>query len=126
MAQFYGLYSLRPNQAFDFAGRTASIVFDVDAATAGACQVSGRQRQAARAGVRCLHVSGATGCRTAALPLDSAFFHAELAEFMLPCENVRRATDSDQMILDFYRSTYEIGASLAGWDRASLERSTPV
>ena len=36
MAQFYGLYSLRPNQAFDFAGRTGNIVFDVDAATGGA------------------------------------------------------------------------------------------
>jgi hypothetical protein len=35
MAQFYGLYSLRPNQPFDFAGRTGTIVFDVDAATAG-------------------------------------------------------------------------------------------
>ncbi len=35
MAQFYGLYSLRPNQAFDFAGRMGKIVFDVDAATGG-------------------------------------------------------------------------------------------
>jgi len=46
-----------------------------------------------------------------------------LAEFILPYENVRLASDPDQLILEFYRSTYEIGASLAGWDRSALERS---
>jgi hypothetical protein len=62
------------------------------------------------------------GCRTAAIYPDAAFFHPELAEFILPYEKVRLADDPDQMILDFYRSTYEIGATLAGWDRAALER----
>jgi hypothetical protein len=63
------------------------------------------------------------GCRTAAILPDAAFFHPELAEFILPYEKVRLAADPDQMILDFYRSTYEIGATLAGWDRAALERA---
>ena len=62
------------------------------------------------------------GCRTATIQPDAAFFHPELAEFILPYEKVRLADDPDQMILDFYRSTYEIGATLAGWDRAALER----
>jgi hypothetical protein len=63
------------------------------------------------------------GCRTAAIQPDVAFFHPELAEFILPYEKVRLAANPDQLILDFYRSTYEIGATLAGWDRAALERA---
>jgi hypothetical protein len=66
------------------------------------------------------------GCRTAAIHPDAAFFHPELAEFILPYERVRVAADPDQLILDFYRSTYEIGASLAGWDRPALERPDPL
>jgi hypothetical protein len=66
------------------------------------------------------------GCRTMAIQPDSAYFHPELAEFILPYENVRLAGDPDQVILDFYRSTYEVGATLAGWDRAALERPDPT
>ncbi len=62
------------------------------------------------------------GCRTAAIQPDLAFFHPELAEFILPYERVRLAENPDQLILDFYRSTYEVGATLAGWDRVALER----
>ncbi len=65
------------------------------------------------------------GCRTAAIYPDAAFFHPDLAEFILPYEKVRLADDPDQTILDFYRNTYEIGATLAGWDRAALERDPP-
>jgi hypothetical protein len=63
------------------------------------------------------------GCRTQAIQPDAAFFHPELAEFILPYEQVRLMPDPDRAILDFYRSTYEVGATLAGWDRAALERS---
>jgi hypothetical protein len=66
------------------------------------------------------------GCRTAAIQPDAAYFHPELAEFVLPYAQVRVAADPDQLILDFYRSTYEIGATLAGWDRAALERPDPT
>lgn len=62
------------------------------------------------------------GCRTAAVQPDIAFFHPELAEFVLPYARVRDAPDPEQVILEFYRSAYEIGATLAGWDRAALER----
>ena len=34
-AQYYGLLSMRPRQAFDFAGRTGTITYNVDAVTAG-------------------------------------------------------------------------------------------
>jgi len=66
------------------------------------------------------------GCRTAAIQPDSAYFHPELAEFVLPYAQVRLADDPDQAILAFYRSTYDSGATLAGWDRARLERSDPT
>ena len=62
------------------------------------------------------------GCRTAAVQPDAAFFHPELSEFVLPYEKVRQSDNPDEVVLDFYRSTYEIGATLAGWDRAALER----
>jgi hypothetical protein len=66
------------------------------------------------------------GCRAAAVQPDAAFFHPELAEFVLPYEQVRNATDPAATILDFYRSTYEIGAILGGWDRQALERPDPT
>jgi hypothetical protein len=63
------------------------------------------------------------GCRTAPIQPDAAFFHPELAEFVLPYAKVRLEPDPDRVILEFFRSTYAIGANLAGWDRASLERT---
>jgi len=66
------------------------------------------------------------GCRTAAIQPDAAYFHPELAEFILPYEHVRSAAEPEQLILDFYYSTYAIGATLAGWDRAALERTDPT
>ena len=30
------------------------------------------------------------------------------------------------MILDFFQSTYEVGVTLGGWDRAALERPNPL
>jgi hypothetical protein len=66
------------------------------------------------------------GCRATPIQPDKAYFHPELAEFVLPYAAVREADDPDQLILDFYRSTYEVGSTLAGWPRASLERPDPT
>lgn len=63
------------------------------------------------------------GCREGVIQPDAAYFHPELAEFILPYERVRVADDPDQLILEFYRSTYELNATLAGWNRAALEQS---
>jgi hypothetical protein len=65
------------------------------------------------------------GCRTATLKPDAAYFHPQLAEFILPYEQARVAADPDEAILEFYRRTYEIGATLAGWDVEALERPHP-
>jgi hypothetical protein len=52
----------------------------------------------------------------------AAFYHRELGEFVLPYEAVRRAGDPDGTIRLFVSSTYDHAASLAGWDRESLEK----
>jgi hypothetical protein len=51
-----------------------------------------------------------------------AFYHSELHEYLLPYEDVQNAEDPRQALLDFLESTYTAGASLAKWDRSSLER----
>ena len=51
---------------------------------------------------------------------DAAFFSETLKEFLLPYDEVRRSPDPAQAILDFAQSSYDAGASLAGWDRAAL------
>ena len=47
-----------------------------------------------------------------------------LAEFVLPYELVRTASDPDEVLLQFLQSTYDAAASAASWDRTALERST--
>jgi hypothetical protein len=52
-----------------------------------------------------------------------AFYQDTLHEFLLMYDDVRRAKSPRDEILEFAQSTYEAGADLAAWDRASLERS---
>jgi hypothetical protein len=52
---------------------------------------------------------------------DAAYFDTDLGEFILRYEDVRLAPDPEQLILDFFDSTYESAAELAGWDRPRLE-----
>jgi hypothetical protein len=53
-------------------------------------------------------------------PVD-AFWSAELGEFVLPYEAVRRAKDPAAALMAFLQSTYARSADLAGWDRERLE-----
>jgi hypothetical protein len=53
----------------------------------------------------------------------AAFYHKELAEFILPYEAVRRTSDPAQTLRHFLDSTYVGAAGLAGWDRSALEQS---
>jgi hypothetical protein len=66
------------------------------------------------------------GCREAAIEPDAAYYHPDLSEFILPYEQVRKVASPDQIILDFFRSAYEVGARLAGWDRTALEQPDPL
>jgi uncharacterized protein DUF5996 len=52
----------------------------------------------------------------------AAYYHRQLGEFVLPYEAVRTAPSPRDALLDFLQSTYEAGATRAGWDRAALER----
>jgi hypothetical protein len=63
------------------------------------------------------------GLSTASLRPEQAFYSNELSEFLLFYDDVRTAADPDQSLMEFLQSTYEAGATLANWDRASLERS---
>jgi hypothetical protein len=65
------------------------------------------------------------GCREATIQPDAAIFHPGLSEFILPYEAVRTSASPDQTILDFFQSTYDVNADLAGWDRRTLERTLP-
>lgn len=63
------------------------------------------------------------GLKDAAVEPDAAFYHRELGEFILPYESVRTSGNPDAAIRRFVDSTYTQSATLAGWDRAALERS---
>lgn len=66
------------------------------------------------------------GLSAAHLEPVGAHYNSEMAEFILPYEAVRTAPSPDDALLAFLESSYAAAADLAGWDRAALERSTPV
>jgi hypothetical protein len=62
------------------------------------------------------------GLKEAQVRPQAAYYHRELGEFILSYEAVRLAASPDQEILAFVESTYDRAATLAGWDRAILDR----
>ncbi|NGZ61145.1 MAG: hypothetical protein CV081_11685 [Nitrospira sp. LK265] len=62
------------------------------------------------------------GFKDARVRPSAAFYSADLGEFLLPYDEVRKAGKPDTVLLDFLRSTYEAAADLAKWDRPALER----
>jgi hypothetical protein len=60
------------------------------------------------------------GLASAPVRPDAASWSEKFAEFVLPYDDVRRASDPAKAILDFAESTYDAGSTLAGWDRAGL------
>ncbi|HEX8852833.1 MAG TPA: DUF5996 family protein, partial [Pyrinomonadaceae bacterium] len=63
------------------------------------------------------------GLSRAVVRPPEAFYSTELKEFLIRYEDVRRADAPAQALSEFLQSTYEAGANLAGWERASLERT---
>ena len=49
-------------------------------------------------------------------------FDQALGEFVLDYDEVRRAADPEQTVLDFLNDTYSAAADECGWDRAALDR----
>ena len=62
------------------------------------------------------------GLSNAKIRPDKAYYSKDLSEFLFLYDDVRNAPDPDDALMDFCQSTYEAGANLARWDRASLER----
>jgi hypothetical protein len=62
------------------------------------------------------------GFSTAPVRPDRAFYSPDFREFILPYDTVRLAGSPDDTLLEFLQTTYEAAATLAAWDRASLER----
>ena len=65
------------------------------------------------------------GCSTQPVRPAGALYQGKLHEFLLMYDDLRHAASPRDEILQFAQSTYEAGANLGGWDRASLERRTP-
>ena len=55
-------------------------------------------------------------------PGAAKFWNPQLSEFVLPYEEVRTASSPRTALLEFLQATYSAGATLGGWDRATLER----
>jgi hypothetical protein len=53
---------------------------------------------------------------------EQAFHNAQLHEFLLMYDDVRKSESPKEMLLEFLQSTYEAGATLGNWDRRALER----
>jgi uncharacterized protein DUF5996 len=62
------------------------------------------------------------GFKTAPVRPTAARYNADLGEFLLPYDDVRRAISQDATLLEFLQSSYEAAADLGAWDRPALER----
>jgi hypothetical protein len=56
----------------------------------------------------------------------AASYNAQLREFALPYDEVRRASAPDEAILQFAESTYDAASTLANWDRAAFVEVKPA
>ena len=62
------------------------------------------------------------GFRQAQVGPKAAFFDAQLGEFILMYDEVRKSQSPSAALLEFCHTTYEAGARLGKWDRNILER----
>jgi len=53
---------------------------------------------------------------------QQAFYSEDFHEFLLRYDDVRESASPKDTLLEFLQSTYDAAASLAAWDRVSLER----
>jgi Family of unknown function (DUF5996) len=62
------------------------------------------------------------GFKSARVLPGAARYDAQLSEFILMYDDVRKAPSPSAALLDFCQSTYEAAANLTPWDRKALER----
>jgi len=65
------------------------------------------------------------GIENASLRPAAAHYDADMGEFILLYDDVRKAASPEQALLEFFQSTYEAGATLAHWNRSELEQQPP-
>ena len=65
------------------------------------------------------------GFRDAAMPPGAAY-DAQLGEFILPYDIVRKSPSGEKLVMDFLQATYAVAADLGKWDRAALDCATGV
>jgi hypothetical protein len=63
------------------------------------------------------------GLDKASIRPAQAFYSTDVSEFLLMYDDVRASATPEAALMDFLQSTYEAGATLAKWDRRSLERA---
>jgi hypothetical protein len=56
----------------------------------------------------------------------AAFYHKDMREFILPYEEVRKASDPEKVLLSFLESTYRAAAEKGHWESVLLECSQGV
>ena len=61
------------------------------------------------------------GFKTASIRPAAARYQGDLGEFVLPYDDVRRASSPDATLLEFLQTSYEAAADLGRWDRPALE-----
>ena len=66
------------------------------------------------------------GLREAHVEPSPAYYHKDMGMFILPYAAVRESASPADTLMSFLQSTYEAAATLAGWDRASLEHAGPI
>lgn len=62
------------------------------------------------------------GFRDCKVQPAAAYYHSSLNGFYLHYDDMRKADDPEQTLLDFCHSTYDAAANLGKWDRTNLER----
>jgi hypothetical protein len=62
------------------------------------------------------------GFKTAAIEPSAAYYSHDFSEFILPYEAVRTSVSPADDLTAFLKSTYDVAATLAEWNRTELER----
>jgi hypothetical protein len=63
------------------------------------------------------------GFKSAPIQPPQASYRDDLGEFILMYEDMRTSAQPERTLRAFLQTTYDAGASLAGWDRPALERA---
>jgi len=63
------------------------------------------------------------GCSIAPIKPAAAFYHQDMHEWILPHDAVRAAANPDAMVMEFLETTYDVAATLGGWNPAALRSS---